>query len=135
VSSPFLNPLTHSAEGACDLINERTGQVVARAVEAALTSETRRRGLLGRDGLPEGAALLIAPCPAIHTFSMRFAIDVVFVDGAGTAVHVVRDLQPWRIAIAPRAFAVIEMAAGALARREVARGDRLTLRRSHPGLS
>ena len=67
----FLAPLRASSELHA-LLNERTGRVVASAVEVAETSETRRRGLLGRDSLDPSAALIIAPCWSIHTFFMRF---------------------------------------------------------------
>ncbi len=79
-----------------------------------MTRATRKRGLLGRDGLPAGSALMLEPCPAVHTAFMRFAIDIVFVDRQGYAVKIVRNLGPWRIAVAPRAHAVVEMAAGQL---------------------
>jgi uncharacterized membrane protein (UPF0127 family) len=58
---------------------------------------------------------------------MRFAIDVVFVDRQGYAVKVVRNLRPWRIALAAGGRAVIEMAAGSLGWGEVLLGDRLYL--------
>jgi hypothetical protein len=109
------------------LMNERTRQTVATSVEIAATRTTRRRGLLGRERLDDTAALLLAPCAAVHTAGMRFAIDVVFVDRQGYAVKVVRNLQPWRIALAAGGRAVIEMAAGSLRWGQVLLGDRLYL--------
>ncbi len=70
------------------LWNERSGRPLATHLEGAFDSQSRRRGLLGRDGLAEGAALIIAPCQAIHTFRMRFPIDVVFADRQGLVVGV-----------------------------------------------
>ena len=46
--------------------------------------------------------MLLAPCAVGAHRVMRFAIDVVFVDRQGYAVKIVRDLPPWRIAIADR---------------------------------
>ena len=109
------------------LMNERTRQPVATSVEIAATRKSRRRGLLGRDGLDEASAMLLAPCTAVHTVGMRFAIDVVFVDRQGYAVKVVRGLRPWRIALAAGGRAVIEMAAGSLRWGQVLPGDRLYL--------
>ncbi len=109
------------------LMNERTRQPVATSVEIAATRRSRRRGLLGRDRLDEASALLLAPCTAVHTVGMRFAIDVVFVDRQGYAVKVVRNLRPWRIALAAGGRAVIEMAAGSLRWGQVVLGDRLYL--------
>jgi len=109
------------------LMNARTGHVVADTAELAITSASRRRGLLGRDGLDPGAALIIAPCNSVHTFFMRFAIDVVYVDRAGRVRKIVRALRPWRISAAMFAYAVIEFGAGSLDGRDVVRGDRLYL--------
>ena len=109
------------------LMNERTRTPVATLVEIAATRTTRRRGLLGRDHLEEASAMLLAPCAAVHTAGMRFAIDVVFVDRQGYAVKVVRNLRPWRIALAAGGRAVIEMAAGSLQWGQVVLGDRLYL--------
>jgi uncharacterized membrane protein (UPF0127 family) len=109
------------------LMNERTQTPVATQVEIAATRTTRRRGLLGRDHLDQASAMLLAPCGAVHTAGMRFAIDVVFVDRQGYAVKVVRNLRPWRIALAAGGRAVIEMAAGSLQWGQVLLGDRLYL--------
>ena len=109
------------------LMNERTRQPLATTVEIAATRTTRRRGLLGRDSIDEASALLLAPCAAVHTAGMRFAIDVVFVDRQGYAVKVVRNLRPWRIALATDGRAVIEMPAGTLRWGQVLIGDRLYL--------
>jgi uncharacterized membrane protein (UPF0127 family) len=101
---------------------------VATAVEIAGTSETRRRGLLGRSGMDPAEALIIAPCSAIHMFFMKFAIDAVFVDRGGRVLKIAHDLRPWRIAASLRAHAVVEMTAGNARRGDLAIGDRLVLR-------
>lgn len=111
------------------LLNERTGRVLASAVDVADTSTSRRRGLLGRDSLDPSAALIIAPCSAVHTFFMRFVIDVVFVDREGRVLKIARDLKPWRIALSPGAYAVIEFTGGSATRAELVVGDRLVLSR------
>jgi uncharacterized membrane protein (UPF0127 family) len=110
---------------AAALMNARTRAPVADAVELAVTRRSRRRGLLGRDGLDAGAALLLEPCAAVHTAFMRFPIDLVFVDRDGRAVKIVKDVPPWRIALSPGARAVIEMAGGSLRRVDLLLGDRL----------
>ena len=107
------------------LINERTRQPLATAVELAVTRRARRRGLLGRDRLDASAAIILAPCAAVHTAFMRFAIDVLFLDRDGCAVKIVQDVAPWRIALAARAYAVVEMAAGSAQRHGLQLGDRL----------
>ena len=115
------------AAPAIALINQRTGAPIATTVERANTRASRRRGLLGRDGLAASHALMLEPCGAVHTAFMRFPIDVVFVDRQGYVVKIVRNLPAWRIAVAPRARTTIEMAAGSLDHLDLAHGDRLFL--------
>lgn len=72
----------------------------------------RFAGLLGQRGLAPGHALLLAPCNNVHTFFMRFAIDVVFIGRDGEVLTIVPHLAPWRIAAARRAHACLELEAG-----------------------
>ena len=111
------------------LVNERTNGTVASVIEFAVTRTERRRGLLGRDGLDLSAALMLAPCPAVHTAFMRFAIDVVFVDREGRVRKIVRGLAPWRISASLGAYAAIEFTAGV--ERDLVPGDRLYLSSSN----
>jgi uncharacterized membrane protein (UPF0127 family) len=115
--------LLRGAEPPFALHHVRSGRVVATRVELALDSQSRRRGLLGRDEFEKGAALIIAPCSSIHTFFMRFAIDVVFVSRDGRVLKTYSTLVPWRMAFSFGAFAVIELPAGALSQLEARRGD------------
>jgi hypothetical protein len=109
------------------LVNQRTDEALAQRVEVAVTRRARRKGLLGRDGIGESCALILAPCAAIHTMFMRFDIDAVFVDDDGRAVKVVRGMTPWRIAANVTAHAVVELPAGTLSENDVTIGDRLYL--------
>jgi uncharacterized membrane protein (UPF0127 family) len=124
----FLEPLeAPSAIAAPAIVNAHTGAVVATSAEVARTSSERRRGLLGRSGLPGGSALIIARCNAIHTIGMRFAIDVAFVDAQGCVRKIVSRLPPCRVAISPSARVTIEFAAGELEACGLRVGDRLSL--------
>jgi uncharacterized membrane protein (UPF0127 family) len=109
------------------LINDRTRKLVAEHVEVADTRRTRRRGLLGRTHLDDGAALMLVPCFMVHTASMRFPIDLIFLDRDGCVVRTVSRLQPWRAAVAWRAHSVIELPAGRLERCAIEIGDRIYL--------
>ena len=121
----FVAPLLRSGGSSLALTNTRHDRVVARTLLTAFDSKSRRKGLLGRDSLPEGSALIIAPCQAIHTFSMRFAIDVAFVSKGGMVLKVRQAVPPRRIVVALRAFAVIELPAGALEASDTRQGDML----------
>jgi uncharacterized membrane protein (UPF0127 family) len=109
------------------LRNASSPRVVAGTVELAVTRATRRRGLLGRDGLADGHALLIAPCSSIHTWFMRFPIDVIFVKRDGLVLKTRAAIPAWRMAFGWGAYAVVELPAGAVAQAGVAAGDRLEL--------
>lgn len=124
----FLRPLVARHSVGQALINERTGSVVADTLETAFDSSSRRRGLLGRDGLEDGAALVLAPCNTIHTVRMRFSIDVVFVARNGRVTKVVQRLPAWRAAASFAAFATIELRAGTIESRDLIVGDRLGVR-------
>ncbi|MBI5623952.1 MAG: DUF192 domain-containing protein [Elusimicrobia bacterium] len=107
------------------------GRTVASRVVKAEALLDRMRGLLGKDSLPEGEGLWIIPCPQIHTFFMRFPIDVLFLDRGLKVVLVKERLGPWRLAPwlpwTCDAHSVLELAAGAL-RGSVEVGDRLEFR-------
>ena len=115
------------------LVDAADGRVVVRRLELALDSATRRKGLLGRDGLDEGAGLVIAPSNSVHTFFMRFPLDVVFLDRDLKVVRVVHGLRPWRVAGARRAVAALELPAGAAAAAGIEEGDVLSLEEPAPG--
>jgi len=109
------------------LINDRTRKIIAHAVEVADTRASRRRGLLGRTHMDAGSALMLIPCFSVHTAFMRFAIDLIFLDGNGCVVRTVSRLAPWRAAVSWRARTVVELPAGSLERCAVEPGDHLYL--------
>jgi uncharacterized membrane protein (UPF0127 family) len=77
-------------------------------LHVARSRRARLLGLAFLPGLPADAALFIPRCRSVHTFGMRFAIDVVFLDGAGRPLRIVRGVRPWRVVSCPGAAAVIE---------------------------
>lgn len=77
----------------------------------AVTWRARLLGLALLDGLPPQQALLIPRCRSVHTFGMRFPIDVVFLDREGSVARLAREVPP-RCAIGGRgAWAVLETGA------------------------
>ncbi|HBO98354.1 MAG TPA: DUF192 domain-containing protein [Verrucomicrobia bacterium] len=75
--------------------------VVIRGIKAriACTFFERARGLIGTRDLPRGEGLLIPRCNVVHTFFMRYPIDVTFLDGAGDVLKVVRNVRPWTFCV------------------------------------
>lgn len=105
-------------------VNKSRETVLADRVEWAGSSASRRRGLLGRDGLPPGSGLYITPCEWIHTFGMRFLIDVVFLSRSGEVLKTYNGLKPNRISrIVWRADGVLELPQGALKLSKTEPGD------------
>ena len=72
-------------------------KIISNKVNLANDTASRMIGLLKSDGLDEGESLLIEPCNSIHTFFMKFNIDVLFLDKNFKVVKVFRDMPPWRI--------------------------------------
>lgn len=87
----------------------------------------RMRGLLGRRSLDSDQGILLRPAGSVHTFFMRFAIDVLFLDRELVVVGIEPELRPWRTAARRGAKSVVELAAGECARRGVVVGDRLAV--------
>ncbi|HVM08966.1 MAG TPA: DUF192 domain-containing protein [Acidimicrobiales bacterium] len=103
----------------------RNGDVLA-SVEVADTFAARLRGLLGRDGID--GALLITPAKSVHTFGMRFPIDVAFVDETMTVIATCT-LPPHRLSRTRwRARCVVEAEAGAFERWGLQVGDSLEVK-------
>src|SRR5713226_6840196 len=80
VGAALISQLLKNVLKQFTVVNKARGCVLGQAIERADDSKTRRKGLLKRTGLQKGEGLWIVPCEAIHTFFMRFAIDVVFLD-------------------------------------------------------
>jgi uncharacterized protein len=85
-------------------------------------------GLMDRKTLEKGEALIICPCKSIHTFFMRFPIDVVFVDKKDSIIKTISCLKPFRLT---RAYwfskSVIELPAGAISSTNTRQGDILQI--------
>jgi len=102
-----------------------TGRVVVQRLLVADTFWQQARGLIGRSSLEDGEALCLKSCNAIHTFGMRFEIDVLFLDKKGYALKKFSCVKPWRIC-GPvwGACTVVEMGAGVLKRQNIQVGKR-----------
>ena len=109
--------------GPLRVLNVTHGTVLAIRLEAAHTGPTRRKGLLGREGLLPGEGLWIAPCESVHTFFMRFPIDLVYLDRKHQVRKVRSGVGPWRMSACWSAHSVLELAAGTVAATRTERGD------------
>jgi uncharacterized membrane protein (UPF0127 family) len=104
---------------------------LATRMEWAGSSESRRRGLLGRDRLDPGEGIYLVPCQWIHMFGMRFAIDVVFLDATGRILCVQERLRPYRLSrLVLRAHGVLELPAGTIRLSRTRVGDQVDFGRA-----
>ena len=102
------------------------GDDVLAAAEVAVTRKQRRRGLLGRDA--QDGAIVLRPCRQVHSFGMRFPVDVAFCDRDGFVLHLTT-LVPWRLSrLVPRAYFAIEASGGAFERWKLEVGDIIEVR-------
>lgn len=108
-------------------VNATRGTAVARNLELASTGEARRRGLLGRNGFAEGEGLWIAPCESVHTFFMRFAIDLIYLDRQLCVKKVRSNVGPWRLSGCFSAHSVLELPVGTISASRTVRGDTLEI--------
>lgn len=108
--------------------NIDTGVMVANRVTVATRMLERGIGLLTRNRLDPGEGLLITPCRGVHTWGMRFAIDLVALDASGLVVDAVSALRPWRFRLPRRGgVAVLELPAGTVSESNTQRGHRIAL--------
>jgi uncharacterized membrane protein (UPF0127 family) len=119
----YLKDLTTLAK--LRVANQTKGQVLADRADIADTSAKRRTGLLKHTGLKPGEGLWIAPCEGVHTFGMKFPIDVLFLSKKKQVLKARPDMVKGRIAFSLRAYSVLELPAGTLAQTGTVAGDQL----------
>jgi hypothetical protein len=105
--------------------NKTRGTMVATEADLADSSKKRRVGLLKHERLDAGQGLWIWPCEAIHTFGMRFPIDVLFLDRKKKVLKVKSDMVRGRISACFWAHSVLELPAGQAAAARTEAGDQL----------
>jgi uncharacterized protein len=104
------------------------GVVIVAAVEAATSFGRRLFGLIGRRPIGPHRALYLAPCRAVHTWFMRFPLDLVFLDQDLRVARIVRDVRPWRVVPGGRAArSVVELQSGWLPAKALKPGDAVAL--------
>ena len=84
-------------------------QVLGFKVPVATTLETRLLGLAFLEAGQAGEGLLIPRCRSVHTFGMRFDIDLVFLDADARVIELRRAVPPWRVVRCGEAEAVLEL--------------------------
>lgn len=101
---------------------------LADRAEVADTSAKRRTGLLKHTGLEPGEGLWIVPCESVHSFFMKFTIDVLYLDRKHRVKKIRPEMTPWRISGCLTAHSVLELPAGTITRTGTKRGDQLEIK-------
>ena len=100
---------------------------IADKLEVASSGPKRSKGLLGRKGLGEGEGLWIIPCEAVHTFFMKFPIDLVYLDRKHRVKKVRNSVPAWRISGCLSAHSILELPAGTIRSTRTESGDILEI--------
>jgi len=107
--------------------NDTRNTVLAQAAELADSGAKRRTGLLKHERLAPGEGLWIVPCEAVHTFFMKFPIDLVYLDKKRKVRKVRHAVPAWRMSACLTAHSVLELPAGTVAETGTAVGDTLAM--------
>lgn len=112
----------------CMRILDERGAVIAEEVEVARGFAARLIGLIGRRSLPSGFALVIPGCRQVHTFFMRFPIDVLFLDADNRVICLESDIKPYRATGYCRGAAcAVELPAGTASEHGLGVGDSVVM--------
>ncbi len=117
------------------LVNLINQTVLADKIEVADSFFKRLNGLIGRSGLNKGEALILLPCNAVHTFFMKFSIDIIFLDQEAVILEVIENLKPYRFSpIIVKAKFAIELPAGQITSTGTVKGHQLQILNCGGGL-
>lgn len=105
----------------------RGHQCIVSEAGAAFSWWARLRGLLFRNPLAaDGSeALMLRPCGSVHTFGMRYSLDVVFLSTDERVLKVCENVRPWRVRVVPGAHSTLELKSGAASLLGIEVGDML----------
>lgn len=108
------------------LLREDRQMVLVEKLELANSFWTRAVGLLGRSGLDSNSGLWIRRCNSVHTFFMRFNIDVIFIDKDLVIRKLKKNVRPGRF-LAPvwKASSVMEFQNGFIEKHRLTEGEKL----------
>lgn len=109
--------------------NLDNGYNLAFAGVWAATFFKRLRGLLGKQGIQPGEALVLYPCRSVHCIGMRFVIDVIFLNRSGQVIHLIERMTPGSVSpVIKEAKCVVELPAGQISRSKTLVGHTLRIK-------
>jgi uncharacterized membrane protein (UPF0127 family) len=123
----YTGPVLYSSKLKILVRNQNRNAILGHSIEVANTSAARRAGLLGRNRLEPGEGLWISPCESVHTFFMKFPIDLVYIDKSRRVRKVRHAVPPWRLSMCLSAHSILELPAGTAKQTGTAAGDLLVM--------
>lgn len=121
---PLISKLGREVRGAMKAIIFKSKHILVGNLKVADSIFLRLIGLLGKSSLNEDSGLWLKPCKGVHTFGMKFCIDVVILDRANTVIDLISELKPNRFtALYPGAATILEIPAKRAAESALAKGD------------
>lgn len=107
--------------------NSSKNSIILEDAKVAENFFSRSVGLLSKKSLNKGEGLIIKPCCSVHTFFMRFNIDVLFINKKNEVIALYENVAPWRVLpIHPTSHYVIELKANEITNKNIEKGDSLT---------
>ena len=109
--------------------NIKNGAELSSNVDVADNLFKRMKGLLGQREMGKGESLWIKPCMSIHTFFMKFSIDVIFLNRKNEVVVTIENLKPNRMTrLYPKAVSVLELPTGIIEATSTVVGDKIEIK-------
>lgn len=106
------------------LINKTNNTIISQNVVVADTFFKRLKGLMFTKELPDQSSLHIIPCSEIHTFNMRYSIDILYLDANNKILDINEELQPGKIGKRVKnAVSVIELPSGKIKKLDIKVGQ------------
>ncbi len=110
------------------ITNMSNGNIIAEQAAYADTFISRLRGLMFRNSFNKGEALVIVPCNSIHTFWMKFPIDVVFLSKENVVIYTIENFHPNKISsLLRKAHSVVELPVGTIKECSIQQEDLLMI--------
>jgi uncharacterized protein len=128
-SPDLISSPKSSDEKRLRIVNRANGAVLTTHAGIANTSELRRRGLLQHTELLPGDGLWIAPCEAVHSFGMKFTIDVLYLSKQKKVLKMRPRMVKRRISLCLSAHSVLELPEGMIDQTGTKVGDELEFER------
>jgi len=107
------------------LIDAHSQQILLSQLSVTNSTLERMRGLLGSAPLDNNSGLLINPCNSIHTWFMKYPIDIIFIDKQGVIKKIVQAIKPWRFAWCFGAVSTLELGAYNAQRLKLQKGQKI----------